>query len=94
MDVLKALMQNCKMANATSNSTSVFLTENDIPCRSCLERRKLAKLKRRSLSSLNLVVLDAIMNTVYSNERKAKGTNNSPRTRMEYPDAGPKTGLC
>ena len=31
MNVLKALMQNCKMANATSNSTSVVLTENDIP---------------------------------------------------------------
>ena len=33
---------------------------------SCLERRKLAKLKRRSLSSLDLVVLGAIMNSVYS----------------------------
>ena len=31
MSVLMALMQNCKMANATSNSTSVVLTENDIP---------------------------------------------------------------
>ena len=31
MNVVKALMQNCKMANATSNSTSVVLTENDIP---------------------------------------------------------------
>ena len=50
MNVLKALTQNCKMANATSNSTSVVLTENDIP---------------RSLSSLDLVVLGAIMITVY-----------------------------
>ena len=31
MNILKALIQNCKMANATSNSTSVVLTENDIP---------------------------------------------------------------
>ena len=31
MNVLKALMQSCKMANATSNSTSGVLTENDIP---------------------------------------------------------------
>ena len=31
MNVLKALIQNCKMANATSNSTSVVPTENDIP---------------------------------------------------------------
>ena len=30
-NVLKALIQNCKMANATSNSTSVVLTENDTP---------------------------------------------------------------
>ena len=65
MNVLKALIQNCKMANATSNSTSVVLTENDIPGLGCLERRKLAKFKRRSLSSLDLVVWGAIMNTVY-----------------------------
>ena len=31
MNVLKALIQNCEMANATSNSTSVVPTENDIP---------------------------------------------------------------
>ena len=31
MNVLKALIQNCKMANATSNSTAVVLTEDDIP---------------------------------------------------------------
>ena len=31
MNILKALIQNCKMLNATSNSTSVVLTENDIP---------------------------------------------------------------
>ena len=48
-----ALMQNCKMANATSDSTIVVLTENDIPG-AALERRKPAKL-RRSLSSLDLV---------------------------------------
>ena len=29
MNVLKALIQKCKMANATSNSTSVVPTEND-----------------------------------------------------------------
>ena len=49
-----ALMQNCKMANATSDSTIVVLTENDIPG-AALERRKPAKLRRRSLSSLDLV---------------------------------------
>ena len=49
------LMQNCKMANATSNSTAVVLTENDFP-RAALERRNPAKLRRRSLSSLDLVV--------------------------------------
>ena len=58
MNVLEALIQICKMANATS----VVLTENDIPG-AALERRKLAKLKRRSQSSLELVVLGAIMNT-------------------------------
>ena len=31
MNVFKVLTQNSKMANATSNSTSVVLTENDIP---------------------------------------------------------------
>ena len=50
-----ALMQNCKMANASSNYTAVVLTENDIP-RAALERRKPAKLRRRSPSSLDLVV--------------------------------------
>ena len=49
-----SLIQNCKIANATSNSTDVVLTENNIPG-AALERRKLAKL--RSLSSLDLVVL-------------------------------------
>ena len=55
MSVLMALMQNCKMANASSNYTAVVLTENDIP-RTALERRKPAKLRRRSPSSLDLVV--------------------------------------
>ena len=54
MDVLKALIQNCKMSNTTS-----------LHPRSCLERHKLAKLQKRSQSSLHLVVLGAIMNTVY-----------------------------
>ena len=31
MNVLKALIQNCKMANAISNSMAVVLTKNDIP---------------------------------------------------------------
>ena len=31
MNVLKALIQNCKMANAFSNSTIVIHAENDIP---------------------------------------------------------------
>ena len=31
LNLLKALIQNCKMANATSNSTAVVLTENNIP---------------------------------------------------------------
>ena len=31
MSILKALMQNCKMANGTSNFTAVVLTEDDIP---------------------------------------------------------------
>ena len=31
MKVLKALIQNGEMANNTSNSTSVVLTENDVP---------------------------------------------------------------
>ena len=56
MSILMSLMQNCKMANyASSNSTAVVLTENDIPG-AALERRKPAKLTRRSLSSLDLVV--------------------------------------
>ena len=55
MSVLTAFMQNYKMPNATSNSTDVFLTENDVPG-IALERRKPAKLSRRSLSSLDLVV--------------------------------------
>ena len=29
--MLMALIQNCKMANASSNSMAVVLTENDIP---------------------------------------------------------------
>ena len=54
MSVLMAFnMQNCKIANAISNSTAVVLTENDIPG-AALERRKPAKL-RRILSSLELV---------------------------------------
>ena len=53
MSVLMALKQNCKIANATSNSTAVILTENDI-LGAALERRKPAKV-RRSLSSLELV---------------------------------------
>ena len=55
MSVLPALMQNCKMANASSNSTAVVLTENDIPG-AALERRKPAKFRRRSLPSFDLVV--------------------------------------
>ena len=31
MNILMAQIQNCKMVNATSNSTSVVLIENDIP---------------------------------------------------------------
>ena len=54
MSVLPVLMQNCKMANASSNSTAVVLTENDIPG-AALERRKPAKF-RRSLPSFDLVV--------------------------------------
>ena len=53
MIILMAHMQNCKMANATSNSTVVVLTEKDIPG-TASERRKPEKL-RRSLSSLDLV---------------------------------------
>ena len=52
---LMALMQNCKMANATSNSMAVVLAENDIPGVD-LERRKPAKLRRKSLTSLDLVI--------------------------------------
>ena len=48
-------MQNCKMANASSNYTAVVLTENDIPG-AVLARTKAAKLRRRSLSSLDLMV--------------------------------------
>ena len=44
MSVLMALMQNCKMASASSNSMAVVLTENDIPG-AALERRKPAKLE-------------------------------------------------
>ena len=64
-----ALMQNCKMANPTSNSTASVFTENDIPG-AVLERPKSAKLRRRSLCSLNLVVLGAIMNTVCNKSEK------------------------
>ena len=42
------------MANAISNYTAVVLTENDIPA-AALERRKSAKLRRRSLCSLDLL---------------------------------------
>ena len=66
MNVLDSLIQNCEMANASSNSTSVVITESDIT--GALERHKLSKLKRRSLSSLDLVVLGAIMNTVYTRQ--------------------------
>ena len=62
MNVLKALIQNCKMANALQILHLLFSLK--MTSRSCLERRKLAKHKRRSPSSLNLVVLGAIMNTV------------------------------
>ena len=55
MSILMALMQNCKMVNTSLNSTAVVLTENDIPG-AVLERRKPAKLRRRSLPSLDLVV--------------------------------------
>ena len=43
------------MANATSSSTAIVLTENDIRG-AALERCKPAKHRRRSLSSLDLVV--------------------------------------
>ena len=55
MSILMALIQNCRMANASSNSTAVVFTENDIPG-ATFEMRKPAKLRRRSLSSLDLVV--------------------------------------
>ena len=55
MDILMALMQNCKMVNATSNSTAIVLTENDIPG-VALESCKPTKLGKRSLFSLDLVV--------------------------------------
>ena len=53
--VLMALIQNCKMANASSKSTAVVLTVNDIPG-AASERSKPAKLRKRSLPSLDLVV--------------------------------------
>ena len=43
------------MANASSNFVAVVFSENDIP-EAALERRKPVKLRRRSLSSLDLVV--------------------------------------
>ena len=49
------LWQNCEMMNATPNSTVVVLTENDFPG-DAFERRKPAKLRRRNLFSLELVV--------------------------------------
>ena len=55
MSVLMALMQNCKMTNATSNSMAVVLAETDIPG-AALERHKPVKLRRKSLTSLDLVV--------------------------------------
>ena len=55
MSVLMALMENWKTVNASSDSTAVFLIENDIPGAD-LERCKPAKRRRRNLSSLDLVV--------------------------------------
>ena len=40
MSVLTTLMENYKIANATSNSAAVVFTENDIP-ESALERANL-----------------------------------------------------
>ena len=54
MSVLMALMENRKMANATSTCAAVVFTENDFP-EAALERLKPVKLGR-SLSSPNLVV--------------------------------------
>ena len=42
-----ALMQNCKMVNATLNSTAVVLTENDTPV-AALERCKPANLEEEA----------------------------------------------
>ena len=55
MSVLMALMENCKLANATSNSAAVVFTEYDVP-EAALERRKPVKRRRKSLYSLDLMI--------------------------------------
>ena len=60
-----ALMQNCKMPNASSNSTAVVPTEHYIPG-AALERRKPEKnLKMKKPVQPRLDDLGAIMNTTY-----------------------------
>ena len=71
MSILTALMQNCKIANAISNSMAV-LTENGI-AGAALERHAPAKLRRRSLPvQPRIGVLGAIMNTVYASAYSEK----------------------
>ena len=60
---IRVLIQNCKMTNAATNSSAVVLIENGIPG---------AKLRRGSLSSIDLVVWApvfsqpaAILNTAF-----------------------------
>ena len=74
MSALKALIQNCKMANATSNYTAVVFTENDIP-RAALEDANLKNLKKKPVYS-RLGGLGAIMNMFYSQKSilELKGT--------------------
>ena len=87
MSILTALMQNCKIANAISNSIAV-LTENGI-AGAALERRAPAKLRRRSLPvQPRIGVLGAIMNTVYASVYSEKVymcllANKKVRTRRQ-----------
>ena len=66
MSVLMALglMQNCKMANASSNAMAVVPTENDITG-AALERCKPVKLNRKRPVQPRLDGLGTIMNMVY-----------------------------
>ena len=52
MNVLEALIQICKMANATLNSKSVVLTENDIP-RAAKKDANLQNLKEEASPASN-----------------------------------------